>query len=66
MSKEYDAIKSACDEEVRAREKVGDQWIVVKVFSNASVRRAVIIGCALRIFQQTTGINTVMYVCYVI
>lgn len=57
---EYKAIKAACDEEKEAKRKVGDQFVFVKVFTNPPVRRALIIGCSLQLFQQITGINTIM------
>lgn len=60
VKSEYNAIKDACDEEIRAKELVGQQSMIRKVFTNPPVRRAVIIGCALQLFQQLTGINTVM------
>jgi len=33
-----------------------------KMLSVAPVRRALIVGCLLQLFQQIVGINTVMYV----
>nr|XP_027229517.1 proton myo-inositol cotransporter-like isoform X2 [Penaeus vannamei] len=34
---------------------------IAKVFQSAPVRRALFIGCLLQLFQQISGINTVMY-----
>lgn len=35
--------------------------VLVQVFQTPSVRRALLLGCLLQIFQQVAGINTVMY-----
>ena len=32
-----------------------------QIFSTPTVRRAVLLGCSLQMFQQIAGINTVMY-----
>jgi len=61
VNEEYQAIKTACEEEVKANQLTSDRSIVVRVFTDAAVRRALIIGAALQLFQQITGINTIMY-----
>lgn len=33
----------------------------IRVFSEPAVRRALVVGCGLQMFQQLVGINTVMY-----
>ncbi|XP_067935348.1 proton myo-inositol cotransporter-like isoform X2 [Watersipora subatra] len=61
VNDEYNGIKAACDEETRCKEVLGNQFIGKKVWDSLPVRRALIIGCMLQLFQQITGINTVMY-----
>jgi len=60
VSEEFNSIKSACEEEEAERRALGGQSVVVKAFLDAPVRRAILIGCSLQLFQQLTGINTVM------
>lgn len=36
-------------------------WSLGKIFSNKNLIRILLIGCALAFFQQTTGINAMMY-----
>lgn len=35
--------------------------VLVQIFQSAPVRRALMLGCLLQMFQQIAGINTVMY-----
>ena len=35
--------------------------MLVQVFQSGPVRRALLLGCLLQVFQQIAGINTVMY-----
>ena len=39
----------------------GDRWVLGRAFSSPTVRRALFVGCGLQVFQQVSGINTVMY-----
>ena len=36
--------------------------MLVELLKDPSVRRALFVGCGLSLFQQITGINTVMWV----
>ena len=35
--------------------------VLVKIINHQPTRRALIIGCSLQLFQQISGINTIMY-----
>ena len=41
-----------------------DEGDLCRVFSDVGVRRALVVGCGLQMFQQLSGINTVMWVCW--
>ncbi|XP_042870276.1 proton myo-inositol cotransporter-like isoform X2 [Penaeus japonicus] len=51
---EVEAIKQAVSGDV-------DEGGIRKVFQSGPVRRALFVGCLLQLFQQISGINTVMY-----
>ncbi|XP_069983960.1 proton myo-inositol cotransporter isoform X3 [Penaeus vannamei] len=51
---EVEAIMDAASNDV-------EEGNIAKVFQSAPVRRALFIGCLLQLFQQISGINTVMY-----
>ncbi|XP_076110532.1 proton myo-inositol cotransporter-like isoform X2 [Mytilus galloprovincialis] len=48
-------------EEERESTNKAEEYIIVRVIKTPSVRRALILGSFLQIFQQLSGINTVMY-----
>nr|CAB3266207.1 proton myo-inositol cotransporter-like [Phallusia mammillata] len=56
VEREFQIIKSVVDEEKR-----NDSSSLCRVLSDVSVRRALFVGCGLQMFQQLSGINTVMY-----
>ena len=35
--------------------------VVKKIFHHQPTRRALVLGCSLQLFQQISGINTIMY-----
>ena len=41
----------------------GDGATFRRAFTSRPVRRALFVGCMMQVFQQISGINTVMYVC---
>nr|XP_018670589.1 proton myo-inositol cotransporter-like isoform X1 [Ciona intestinalis] len=56
IRREFEKIKTSMLEE-QTQGKV----TLTRLFSDISVRRAIMVGCALQLFQQISGINTVMY-----
>ncbi|XP_053740619.1 proton myo-inositol cotransporter-like isoform X1 [Synchiropus splendidus] len=60
VEEEYDAIKASVEEE--EKESHGDRgFVIVKMLRYGPTRRALFVGCGLQMFQQLSGINTVMY-----
>ncbi|XP_078275999.1 proton myo-inositol cotransporter-like isoform X2 [Rhinoraja longicauda] len=56
---EYESIKSSIEEEQR---EVGEGGSVLwKMLTYPPTFRALIVGCGMQLFQQLSGINTVMY-----
>lgn len=39
--------------------------VILRVLRHGPTRRALVVGCGLQMFQQLSGINTVMYVIHV-
>ncbi|XP_062857946.1 solute carrier family 2 member 13b [Trichomycterus rosablanca] len=58
VDEEYDSIKTIIDEEEK---EAGEGTVLWRILTCASARRALIVGCGLQMFQQLSGINTVMY-----
>ncbi|XP_022605707.1 proton myo-inositol cotransporter-like isoform X3 [Seriola dumerili] len=59
VNEEYDAIRTSIEEE--EREAGGGGLVILRILSQGPTRRALIVGCGLQMFQQLSGINTVMY-----
>lgn len=56
---EYESIKSSIEEE--QREVRGGGSVLWKMLTYPPTFRALIVGCGMQLFQQLSGINTVMY-----
>ncbi|XP_036376187.1 proton myo-inositol cotransporter-like isoform X2 [Megalops cyprinoides] len=59
IDEEYDSIKSSIEEE--EKDCVGGGPVIWHMLTYPPARRALIVGCGLQMFQQLSGINTVMY-----
>ncbi|XP_068595292.1 proton myo-inositol cotransporter-like [Brachionichthys hirsutus] len=55
---EHEAIRASIAEEEKAG---GGGLVILRILRHGPTRRALIIGCGLQMFQQLSGINTVMY-----
>ncbi|XP_046715192.1 solute carrier family 2 member 13b isoform X2 [Silurus meridionalis] len=58
VNEEYDSIKAMVEEEEK---QTGEGPVLCRILACATARRALIVGCGLQMFQQLSGINTVMY-----
>ncbi|XP_053372468.1 solute carrier family 2 member 13b isoform X1 [Clarias gariepinus] len=58
VNEEYDSIKDIIEEEEKNAE---GGPVLFRMLASAPARRALIVGCGLQMFQQLSGINTVMY-----
>ncbi|VDO29205.1 unnamed protein product [Onchocerca flexuosa] len=47
--------------EVMFRQENGDEFVLYRVLKTAHVRKALMLGCALQMYQQLAGINTILY-----
>uniref|UniRef100_A0A674E7C8 Proton myo-inositol cotransporter n=1 Tax=Salmo trutta TaxID=8032 RepID=A0A674E7C8_SALTR len=56
IDEEYDSIKNSIEEE--EKDHVPVIW---RMLTYPPTRRALLVGCGLQMFQQLSGINTVMY-----
>ncbi|XP_034735386.1 proton myo-inositol cotransporter-like isoform X2 [Etheostoma cragini] len=59
IDEEYNTIKTVIEEEEKATG--GGRFVILRILRHGPTRRALIIGCGLQMFQQLSGINTVMY-----
>ncbi|XP_028304642.1 proton myo-inositol cotransporter-like isoform X1 [Gouania willdenowi] len=58
VDEEFETIKASIDEE---KDSGGDGPVILRILNHGPTRRALIVGCGLQMFQQLSGINTVMY-----
>ncbi|XP_050411789.1 proton myo-inositol cotransporter isoform X1 [Patella vulgata] len=61
IDQELDDIKTICEEERRAKAISGGGLTIIRMLKNSNMRKALVVGCGLQLFQQLSGINTVMY-----
>ncbi|KAI3416210.1 hypothetical protein GPALN_005755 [Globodera pallida] len=54
-------IQMAHDQQKHDAAIYGSRNVIWRIVSTPSVRKALLIGCALQAFQQMSGINTIMY-----
>lgn len=59
IDEEYDTIRASIEEE--EKDLNGDGPVIFRILRHSPTRRALIVGCGLQMFQQLSGINTVMY-----
>ncbi|XP_059191735.1 proton myo-inositol cotransporter-like isoform X1 [Centropristis striata] len=59
VDEEYDAIRSSIEDE--QKEAGAGGLVILRILRYGPTRRALIVGCGLQMFQQLSGINTVMY-----
>ncbi|XP_067446690.1 proton myo-inositol cotransporter-like isoform X3 [Thunnus thynnus] len=59
VDEEYDSIRTSIEEE--EKEGGGGGLVIWRILRHGPTRRALIVGCGLQMFQQLSGINTVMY-----
>uniref|UniRef100_A0A8C6V2L6 Solute carrier family 2 member 13 n=1 Tax=Neogobius melanostomus TaxID=47308 RepID=A0A8C6V2L6_9GOBI len=59
IDEEYDSIKNSIEEE--EKDSGGDGPVIWRMLTYPPTRRALIVGCGLQMFQQLSGINTVMF-----
>ncbi|XP_054911494.1 proton myo-inositol cotransporter-like [Poeciliopsis prolifica] len=59
IDEEYDSIKNSIEEE--EKDSGGDGPVIWRMLTYPPTRRALAVGCGLQMFQQLSGINTVMY-----
>nr|XP_021156953.1 proton myo-inositol cotransporter isoform X2 [Columba livia]XP_021156997.1 proton myo-inositol cotransporter isoform X2 [Columba livia] len=59
IDEEYDSIKNNIEEEEKEVGAAGP--VICRMLTYPPTRRALIVGCGLQMFQQLSGINTVMY-----
>uniref|UniRef100_A0A914YA97 Uncharacterized protein n=1 Tax=Panagrolaimus superbus TaxID=310955 RepID=A0A914YA97_9BILA len=58
---EIEEIKQSNEAQIKAiQENGGNDFVLGRIFKTPHIRKALILGCALQMFQQLSGINTIM------
>ncbi|KAL8621780.1 hypothetical protein ACOMHN_016267 [Nucella lapillus] len=60
VEKELQEIRETCRQDEEAR-KHSKKPTIIRMLQSGNMRRALVVGCGLQLFQQLSGINTVMY-----
>ena len=58
---EFELIKDSCLATEREQAERGGTSVFEQIMQSSKLRKALLIGCALQMYQQISGINTVMY-----
>ncbi|KHJ48365.1 MFS transporter, SP family [Trichuris suis] len=58
---DLDIIKEIQDQRLKEKEAKGEKNVFLEMLKHRETRKALVIGCLLMVFQQLSGINTVMY-----
>lgn len=58
---EMDEITRNIEDENQYRKAVGDSFVISRILKTQHVRKAMLLGCAMQMFQQLAGINTILY-----
>jgi SP family myo-inositol transporter-like MFS transporter 13 len=59
--REFQIVKQTFEDDERERMEKGGRFVAITMLKTPHLRRALIVGCGLQLFQQVSGINTVMY-----
>ncbi|ERE84815.1 proton myo-inositol cotransporter isoform X2 [Cricetulus griseus] len=60
IDEEYDSIRNSIEEEEKEVTAAAGP-VICRMLSYPPTRRALVVGCGLQMFQQLSGINTIMY-----
>ncbi|CAL8291668.1 unnamed protein product [Boreogadus saida] len=59
VDQEYDTIRTSVEEE--EKQAGGGGLVIWRILCHAPTRRALVVGCGMQMFQQLSGVNTIMY-----
>ncbi|PAV78175.1 hypothetical protein WR25_26188 [Diploscapter pachys] len=58
---EMNEIRLFLNEEEKNKAENGSRSVLLRIFQTPHVRKALLLGCAMQMFQQFVGINTILY-----